>query len=707
MEPRSIAIVGAGNNIMKMGTLHALSIMRDGFRGPLYPLHPREETVAGVKAYRTPADLPEAPDLVIFIIPAPEVPPLLDKFGKIGTRRAIVITAGFRETGEDGAALETLLKQTAARHGIRFVGPNCMGIINSEIGLNTTVMPYPPRPGALGFASQSGTYVSQTLPYLKRHGIRFSKALSVGNSTDISIIDALEYLGNDAQTRAISLYVEGITDVPRFLDVARKITPHKPVLAQYVGGSSAGARSSLSHTGALAAPDHLYEGLFRQAGIIRVQSIEDLYHQGMALASQPPIKGRRVGIVTNSGGPGSAMAHACERLGFEVPRFSEALREKLRPLIPAHAPCGNPVDLTFVLDVAVLGETIPDLVMKSGEVDGVLVHGVMRSSYVYEIHDHVKDLIGDMRVEDFLKVLPDNSERLVRPPFENGIPMMMSSFMENYDDYIANYMDKGVPVFHSPEKAAAGMASLLRHLEIRGRKPHVKAVLPDRSEEADEIIRIALARGAAALDEHEAKSFLACYGIPVVDEVLANGRDEARAALEKAGFPAVMKACAPDILHKTGKGLIALNIDSVDEGLESYAAIQSAAGRPVPVIVYRMVGGARELMAGVARHEGFGPAVMFGLGGVFAEALSDTSFRSAPLTHVDALEMMNDLRSRAVLGQFRGMPAANMDALCDLLYRLGTVPLLHEEVAEVDLNPIILEGEEPVVVDALVALKKT
>ena len=327
-----------------------------------------------------------------------------------------------------------------------------MGIVNSEIALNTTVMPYPLIKGSFGFASQSGTYLTQTIPYLKKRGIRFSKAISVGNSANIDITDALEYLGKDEQTRAISLYIESIKDVRRFIDVARRITPHKPVLAQYVGGSGAGARSALSHTGSMAAPDHLYEGMFRQAGVIRVQSIEELYGYGNMLAQQPALKGRRIGILTNSGGPGSAMANALEKAGLDVPRFSEALQSRIRPLVYDHAPCGNPVDLTFHLDIDTLTQKIPAIILESGEVDGLVIHGALRKGYLIEIYDHIKEALNNAPVEALLKdfqVIPEQSLDLVSTYKK---PVGISSFYDRDDDYTAAYQDHGIPVFDSPEK---------------------------------------------------------------------------------------------------------------------------------------------------------------------------------------------------------------------------------------------------------------
>ena len=289
----------------------------------------------------------------------------------------------------------------AKRYGIRFLGPNCRGLINSEISLNVTVTPLTGPPGLLGLASQSGTYLTQTLPYLYRKGIRFSKAVSVGNEADLGIIDVLEYLGEDPQTRAIILYSEGVRDGKRFLEVARRITPHKPVLAQYVGGSEAGARAGKSHTGSMAGPDYLYEGIFKQAGVIRTRTIEELYAHGWVLATQPPLKGRRVAVVTNSGGPGTAMAHSCSAGGLQVPPFSAALQEKIRALIPPYASAANPVDLTFNFDIQMLSVTIPDIIMHSGEVDALLLHGAMGSGFMKAVYPHVKDLLGDLPEEQF------------------------------------------------------------------------------------------------------------------------------------------------------------------------------------------------------------------------------------------------------------------------------------------------------------------
>jgi acyl-CoA synthetase (NDP forming) len=701
LHPRSIATAGASNNPMKMGTLQALSILKDGWQGKFYPIHPTEKTVLGHKAYASPLDLPETPDLAMLVVPTDQVVPVLEDFAKIGTKRAIIISAGFKETGPAGRELEERLKEIAAASGMRFLGPNCMGIVNTEIGLNVTVASLDNQPGHLGLASQSGTYVTQTLAYLKERGIRFSKAISCGNEADIGIIDALEYLGADEQTKAIILYIEGTRDGRRFIETARRITPVKPVLAQYVGGSAAGARAGLSHTGALAGPDFLYDGIFRQAGIIRCYSIEDLYAHGWVHATQPRLRGNRLAVVTNSGGPGTAISHCADQGGMTLPRFSDALQAKIRPLIPPHAASANPVDLTFHMDMQVLAVTIPELIMESGEVDGIVLHGAMGSGFMKMVYSHVRELMGNISREAFLEMTTRDMTAAVALPQKYHLPMVISSFFGREDDSTSLYMDHDVPVFDSPEKAARGMASLLRYKEILERKPIVAATLPAEHPEAARIIRTALAAGQKALDEHQAKQVLAAYGVPVTREEKASTENDAVEMSRRIGFPVAVKACAWEIMHKSGKGLIALNIRTEAALRKAFRAIRKAAGQEIPLLVQEMVSGSREFVAGMTRFPGFGPCVLFGLGGVFTEAIKDAAFRSAPLSATEAEEMLFAIRAKDLLSEFRGLPAVDGPALSGILQAIGFIALLHPKIAEIDLNPVIIEGSKPVVADAL------
>ena len=579
MNPKSIAVAGANNNPTKMGTIQSLSVLKDGYRGKFYPIHPTEKTILGITAYASPQDLPEVPDLALLIVPIKAVVSLLEDFGKIGTKRAIVVTAGFRETGDAGQDMENKLNEVARRYGIRFVGPNCLGVINSQICLNTTVYPFPPDPGLLGFASQSGTYVTQVLPSLRKKGIRFSKAISLGNEANIDIADALEFLGEDEQTKAIILYIEGIRDGRRFIEIARKVTPHKPVLAQYVGGSVSGARAGMSHTGAMSGPDFLYDGIFKQAGIIRVGSVEELYDHGWTLATQPLPRGRRVGVITNSGGPSSSISYTCDLVGLEVPRFSAGLQKEIRKYLQPHAASANPVDLTFDTGMEKLAITIPELVIKSGEVDALIMHGIMHSGFLREIYNHVSDYIGGISFEEFLSFTGPVIKEVFELPRKYNMPLIISSFFGQEDSYTKGFQENNIPVFHSPEKTARALGSLYHYKLIKERSLGKKIVLPKVNPQAVSLIQQAQENGQKALDEHAAKILLAAYGVPVTKEALTKTEEEALAAAAKIGYPVALKACHWEIMHKSGKGLIALNIEDASKLKTAFQDIQKAAGK--------------------------------------------------------------------------------------------------------------------------------
>ncbi len=705
MNPRSIATIGAGNNPFKMGTIQALSIVKDGFKGQFYPIHPTEDNVFGYTAYPSIFDLPETPDLAVIILPAPLVAQIIEDFGKIGTKRAIIITAGFRESGEKGFKMERELKEAAGRYDLRFLGPNCIGIINSELSLNVTIFPHDSKPGLLGMASQSGTYITQTLPFLQQKGIRFSKAISIGNETDIDIIDAIDYLGSDQQTKAIALYIEGIKDGARFLETARKITSHKPIIAQYVGGSEAGARAGSSHTGAMAGPDYIYDGLFRQAGVIRVDSIEEVYHQGWVLATQPHLRGKRVGVVTNSGGPGTAISHTCNKGGLDLPCFSEQLQSEIRKLIPAHGSSLNPVDLTFHIDASIIGKKLPDLVLGSGEADGLIVHGLMGSGFMKTLFPHLKDLVGLKDEEDLLSRFSNDLSEALPDVKKFGLPVIFSSYYGPEDNYTEACQDMDIPVLDGPEKAAKGMLALYRHKKIRDRKPYQQPSLPHPSRDATYLLRKAVEEGKKVLDEYSSKKILAAYGIPVSEEMVAHSVEEAEKIADRLTFPVALKGCSDQFLHKSDHNLIHLGLENKEAVAKAYKDICQSAGMNIPILVARMVKGKREFMAGMVRQPGFGPCVMFGLGGIFTEALRDNTFRLAPLTVTDAEEMFEEIRASKMLSNFRNMPRVNFEALSSILVQVGNIGMLHPEVAEIDLNPVIIADSDPVVVDALVILE--
>ena len=465
----SVAFVGASNKPTVMGTIQMINTLRSTFQGPVIPVHPKYDTVLGQKAYPRLSDLPEPVDLAVLIVPTREVPGVVEDAIRRGIRHLVVTTAGFREGGQEGREREQKLLELARRGGIRFVGPNCIGVLNTATGLNTTFFPYRHKAGPLSLASQSGTYITQTIDLLSRWGIGLCKAVSVGNSANIDLADCLDYYATDPETKAVALYVEGIGDGRRFLEAAKRCTRAKPVVALYVGGTEGGARSSLSHTGALGGADPVYDGMFRQAGILRASTVANLYQWGWTLATQPIPRGRRVAILTHSGGPATSMADAVYRHGLTLPRFSDELQAKIRALIPATAACGNPIDLTFSLDPQLLNETLPRLLLSQPDIDGLLMHGLQGSTFFDDIVSFAKDLVS-VPLDQMAELARLAAVPLCTMPAETGKPLVMSAFYDCRDNVVRTLQDGSIPVFDMPERAVSAMAALVRYGEIRRRE---------------------------------------------------------------------------------------------------------------------------------------------------------------------------------------------------------------------------------------------
>lgn len=470
MHPRSVAIAGASNDFSKMGTIQLMNLLDGQYPGKIYPLHPREKTVFGLKAYRSGQDLPEPADLAILTIPTAAVPEVLQDLGERGVRRAIVISGGFKEVGARGKELEARILRIARHYGIRFLGPNCIGVIHPSFRLNPTMYPYRHRFGGVGIASQSGTYVTQIIPYLEKRQIGLSQAFSVGNGADLDLVDCLEYLAEDPETKAIALYIEGLKRPRDFIRAASLASGVKPVVALYVGGTEAGSRSAASHTGSISGPDHLYDALFRQSGVIRALTVEDLFEWAGALSFQPIPRGRNMAILTHSGGPASSLADACNRLGLNVPLFPERLQQRIRELLPATGSCRNPVDLTFFMDMGVMVEKLPRIILENPEIDGLLIHGVMGSTFLRTVSETARKWVpvpDYERVRDFFQ---GSMEAFIGLPRQYGKPVIASSFADHEDDAVKMAQDGGIPCLRAPERAVSVMAALCRYGEIRARR---------------------------------------------------------------------------------------------------------------------------------------------------------------------------------------------------------------------------------------------
>lgn len=458
-NPRSIAVFGASEKLTTMGTYQLMNLRGSGYPGKIYPIHPKLAEIQGLQAYQSVADLAEVPELALVTINAESAIRVFEELGKAGVKRAIVISGGFKEVGAEGRKREQELAEVAKKYGIRFVGPNCIGIINPWYPLNLTMYPYRMKPGAIGLASHSGTYVTQSLVYLEKFGIKYAKAVSLGNEANIDIVDAIEYFGEDEKIKAIALYIEGIRRPREFLAAAKNAGAKKPLVAVYVGGTVAGARSGSSHTGAMAGADEIYEAVFKQAGIIRAPDVQSLFEWSFTLAHQPRLKGNRIAVCTNAGGPATSLADALERAGFIVPEFSPALQDQIKKMVPPTGSAKNPVDMTYSIDLEAPYLKIPLLILESGEVDGMVIHGIGGGSWYQGLSEQQT---GNFQfpLEEMSLWCDTVFQKLAKIPETTGKPIVTSSFAGREDSAVALVQDLGLPCFPTPERAVLAMAKL-------------------------------------------------------------------------------------------------------------------------------------------------------------------------------------------------------------------------------------------------------
>jgi acyl-CoA synthetase (NDP forming) len=468
VNPKSIAFFGASNRFSAMGTNQLSSLLDLGFEGNIYPVHPKEELVLGLKAYKQVQDLPEVPDLAVMVLPTQAVIGVMEECGKKGIKHAVVVSGGFKEVGGGGAVLEKQLLAVANQYGIRFLGPNCLGVANPHHKFNVTFLPFEGRPGFIGFASQSGSFITQMFGYMKRYHIGFSTGISVGNEADVDIVDSMEYLAACPHTKVIGLYIETIRRGREFIDKARSIVIHKPIVAYYVGGSEAGKQASFSHTAAMAGPDDLYDGVFRQCGIIRAQSIPELFDFCWVLGASPRPAGNRVIIQTHSGGPGAAAADACSRTGLVMAELSHQTREKLLPSVPSTGSMSNPIDVTFSKNPQDFFEVIPDILLAESDSDGLLVYFLAPGQIVRRTMASMG--IDSEQIPSVMeKVFDGQAKSLAGLMGEHQKPLIGFTFQSHEELYLQKLLDHGIPVFPSPERAARAMAALVHYSRVVGK----------------------------------------------------------------------------------------------------------------------------------------------------------------------------------------------------------------------------------------------
>jgi acetyltransferase len=690
-HPRSVALIGASGKPGKIGRVLMDRFLETGFQ-KLYPVNPGETEILGVRAFRTVGEIPGPVDLAIVLTPTDSVlPAVRDCATKGGVRAIVIITAGFGEAGEKGKAVQQEIVRIAREGGVRIIGPNCVGIYYPVLKL-----PFPLRAGtdagSVGVVSQSGFFADYLTLTATGNGINFSKAISCGNESDLNATDFLEYLGEDPETETIVAYLEGVRDGRRFYHVAKEISKKKPIILWKGGITIAGARAAISHTGALAGSRRVWEGALKQAGIISVASFEEALDCLYALHLQPLPKGRRVGIISGPGGTAVGTTDRCLELGLEVPQFSRQTIEKLHKTMPlTGGSVNNPIDLSLASMVA--PQVFRDALRIAAEdenIDMLLVITVVGGE---RFRDLILEAMGEIKTRKPLAVT------------------VMAGNMQSVSQDFPLFLTSGIPAYSDAVRAAKALARLYEYARYRMRSSvPARRGLPRQGDltlsgRRIGVINTALRQGRTILSERESKEVLRTYAIPVTREKETHDKQGFRKALAEIGFPAVIKACGPNVNHKTELNLVYTDIRNQREAAAAFRQIMDqvkAAGGSV--LVQEMIKGSRELVVGFTRDVQFGPCVMFGLGGIYTEILQDVAFRVAPIEKAEALEMIDEMKARKILEAFRGMPATDIDQLAGVLVKVGNIGLEQPAIKEIDINPIIISGSGPVAVDALILL---
>ncbi len=689
-KPKSIAIIGASETPGKVGRVVLDNLLASGFPGEIYPVNPKADKILDRQAYANVRDIPQAPEMVVIIVPAVAVPQVLRDSAESGVKYAVVISAGFKEAGPEGNKLEKELKNIVAETGIRVLGPNCLGLADTGAPYNVTFANTSPLAGRVAFISQSGALCTSVLDWSLSIGLGFSKFVSIGNKADIDETVILEALAMDDDSRVISAYLEGIDNGRRFLEVARSVSRHKPVVIFKSGVTQAGIKAVSSHTGTLAGSEKAYESAFLKTGVIHARTVEDLFQISRVAASQPIPRGHSVAIVTNAGGPGIIAADALEQAGMHLTGLVKATTDYLRDNLPAASNIYNPVD--------VLGDARPDryrlavqTVVNDPGVDAVLV--ILTPQAVTNALETAQALVA-----------------VDRPPDLTFATVFMGG--ESVAEAERLLTSHSIPNFRFPEEAARAVAALADYWDFLGSKEGELEHFDADSEKVESIFQHVLGEGRPQLVDIEARDVFECYGIRTARTKLATNLSEAIEIGRSIGYPVVMKIASPQILHKTDVGGVKLNIKNTDELIESYEEITSNARRLMPdanvwgVTVQEMLPPAREMVVGMSRDPQFGPLIMVGLGGIYVEVLKDVSFRLAPLTAADARHMLTELHSYSLLKGARGEAAADIDSVIEVMLRVSQLVTDFPHINELDINPLrVLEkGKGCLAADARLVL---
>jgi acetyl coenzyme A synthetase (ADP forming)-like protein len=688
-QPRGIAVIGASRDRGSISGELFHNILEAGFQGPVYPVNAKTDVVQSVAAYRSVLDCPGAVDLAFIVVPAPAVLSVAKECAQKGVSALVVISAGFSEANQAGVSLQQELVKICREAGIRLIGPNCMGIINTdpEISLNGQFSPFTPIEGKIGFLSQSGALGIAVIEYATRLGLGMSTFVSVGNKADISGNDLIQYWESDPNTDLILLYLESFGNPRKFSRIARRISRKKPIIAVKSGRGAAGFRATQSHTGALVASSDInVDALFRQAGVIRTDVLAEMFDVAAFLTTQPVPKGDRTAIITNAGGAGILAADACEDLGLQVPEFAPETQAELKTFLSPAAGTKNPVDMVAsaqAVDYAGVIKTIA----KDPNVDALIV------IFIPPMAVKPEEVAGEIL----------NTAKML----EKQIPILSTFMASHGTQEILSDGEISIPAYPFPEAAARALASAVQYGQwLRREEGHLPRFPDVRHEDAMAIVAQALQDGERWLSQKETEQLLGCYDIPLVETLYASNPQEAGQAAQELGGAIALKATAPGLVHKTEAGAVRLSVVGQEEtekaAKEMLAQIEDMGIQRAQFILQPMVPAGVEMIVGVTHDPVFGPIIVCGAGGTFVELLKDVAVRITPLTDQDAKEMIRSLKTFPLLTGFRGRPHYDVGALEKLILKLSALVEDVHEIAELDLNPVIVlpEGEGVSLVDA-------
>lgn len=704
-NPHGVVIVGASTSPEKLGYGAARNLVYSGYNGAIHFVSQKKGTLFNRPLYTDLSQVPDPVDLAILIVPAPATPETLAVCGRRGIRAAIVVASGFREAGPEGAALEAQCLEVARRHGIRMVGPNCIGSLDTHLPLDTTFLAPPmPAQGHIGFVSHSGAFCAAIIDWARNHGFGFSRLISLGNQADVNETDMLPVVTADEHTHVIVLYLEGVGDGRRFVEVAREVTRQKPVIALKVGRFASGQRAAASHTGALAGSDVAYEAAFEKAGIFRAESAEEMFDWAQALAACPLPRGRNVAVLTNAGGPGVIAADALEVNGLRMAELSGETEKTLAEMLPPAASAHNPVDMLASASPQQYAECLSVLLADPG-VDAVLV--ILPPPPMYHTEE----------VADVLIPIIHKSEK----------PILVALLGSELTKEAARHFQRAdVPTYAFPEKAASALGILARRAEYleqfdgravpqeRIARPGPRRVgesvgQPKKVWKPETVVSI---RQKPSTQPTSPEELVAAYGISTAPMKLATSADKAAEIARELGFPLVMKIASPDIAHKSDVGGVLLNISNEQEARSGYTHLMERAksARPHAKIegmhLQRQVPEGQEVILGAVQDAQFGPLIMFGSGGIEVEGLKDVAFALGPLTQAEAEALMRKTWAGRKLDGYRNIHPADKSAVVEALVKLSQLANEHPEITEIEINPLRVMNKGAMAIDIRVKLSE-